>query len=161
MKKQSQPQAFFTLGIAGLFLAGFFLLITFGAATYRQAVEGQAQNNRMRVLLNYISTCLRANDHADALTVEPQGRDGVEGPVLDISDRDSGYALRIYQWQGRLVEDYAPADSPLQPQQAQVLGETRVFQVVEEHGVPYIVTDEGRAPLRLRSGGMVRCGHEE
>ncbi len=152
MKRQSQPQAFFTLGIAGLFLAGFFLLVTFGAATYRQAVEGQAANNRTRALLSTLSTSLRAHDHAGGAEVRTGEEQGVEGPVLVIRDRDSGYALRLYRWEGKLLEDYGPAEGPLWPEEAQVLGETEVFRIEESNGVPYAVTDEGKVPLLMRSG---------
>ncbi len=146
MNRKSQSQAFFTLGIAGLFLAGFFLLVTFGAATYRQAVEGQAANNRARALLGYISTCVRASDHAGGVEVQ-------KGPVLVVRDRDSGYALRIYQWDGKLVEDYAQDGAPLSPEDAQVLGETAVFEIQQQGSLLTVSTDEGQAFLRLRSGG--------
>ena len=51
------PMAFYTMGIACLFLAGFFLLVFFGARSYRDAVTGQTENNQSRVLLSYLSTC--------------------------------------------------------------------------------------------------------
>ncbi|NBK79078.1 DUF4860 domain-containing protein [bacterium D16-76] len=155
MKRERQPQAYFTIGIAGLFLAGFFLLVTFGASTYRDAVESQSQNNRMRALLSYLSTCVHANDHKGALALYPEGRDGVDGPVLAVYDRDSGYAVRLYQWKGNLVEDYAAADAPLSPEGAQVLGETGLFQVEEGDGLWRIKTDEGELLLRTRSTGEV------
>lgn len=152
MKREHKPQAFFTVCIAGLFLAGFFLLVAFGAATYRDAVESQAGNNRARALLSYLSTCLHANDHEGALGFFPEGAGGVEGPVLAIKDKDSGYAVHLYLWGGRLLEEYAPVDGELHPEDAQVLGETGVFRVEERGGILYVETDEGELPLRLRSG---------
>lgn len=161
MKRGSLSQGFFTLGIAGLFLAGFFLLVIFGAATYRDTVEGQGENNRTRALVSYLSTCLRANDREGALSWEAYTeRDGLNGALLTISDGDSGYALRIYQWEGRLLEDYGPVDAPLQPEDAQVLGETALFEIQEKDGLAYVVTDGGKVPLRLRSGLVLRCGNE-
>ena len=63
MKKNSgSPVAFYTMGIAVLFLAGFFLLVVFGAQTYRSVAAGQDQNNRSRALLSYLSTCVKAVD---------------------------------------------------------------------------------------------------
>ena len=79
---------------------------------------------------------------------------------MTIADGDSGYALRIYQWEGQLLEDYGPADGPLQPEDAQVLGETALFEIQERDGLAYVVTDGGEAPLRLRSGLVLRCGNE-
>lgn len=156
MKNSSRPQGFFTLGIAGLFLAGFFLLVTFGASTYRDAVDGQAENNRTRALLSYLRTCVKANDCAGAVRFYED--DG--GPVLVIEDEGSGYALRIYQRDGKLVEDYAPVDSALQPQGAEVMGETEVFRIEQNEELIFVTTDEGKLAIRLRSwesGG----GHEE
>ena len=161
MKRGSFSQGVFTLGIAGLFLAGFFLLVTFGAATYRETVEGQGENNRTRSLVSYLSTCLKANDRAGALSWEAcTEQDGLNGALLTIADGDSGYALRIYQWEGQLLEDYGPADGPLQPEDAQVLGETALFEIQERDGLAYVVTDGGEVPLRLRSGLVLRCGKE-
>ena len=94
MKRGSFSQGFFTLGIAG-----FFLLVTFGAATYRETVEGQGENNRTRALVSYLSTCLKANDRAGALSWEAcTEQDAMNGALFTIADGDSAYALRIYQW---------------------------------------------------------------
>ena len=101
MKRDGGLSGIYTMVVAGLFLAGFFLTVVFGAQTYRQIVAGQTRNNQARVLLSYISTCVRLNDTPGAVSVlEEEGR-----PVLSIADGDTGFALRIYQEGDRLVED--------------------------------------------------------
>ena len=62
------PMALYTMGIACLFLAGFFLVVLFGAQTYRGTVSGQMENNQSRVLLSYLTTCVKSSDSAGAVT---------------------------------------------------------------------------------------------
>lgn len=137
----------YTMGIAALFLAGFLLLVTFGAHTYRDAAGNQAENNESRALLSYLSTCVKNSDAAGEIWVTEDDY----GPVLVIGD-GSGYALHIYQKDGQLLEDYHRVGGPLFPEEAAVLGETDVFSVVTERGLMTITTDAGLVLLHLRSG---------
>lgn len=151
MKREgSSPLGLYTIGIAALFLAGFFLLVVFGAGSYRNTVSGQNDNMDSRVLLSYLSTTVKGHDSAGAVRVE----EGTEGSILILADGDTGYALRVYRSGGVLVEDYAPADAELRPGEAQSIGETAVF-TVERQGSDLLrlTTDAGQILLRLRSGG--------
>lgn len=137
------------IGIAAVFLAGFFLLVVFGAQSYKAAVAGRDANMSRRALQSYLSTTLKGFDREDAVSVV---RDGVHGDVLVIAD-GSGYALHIYREGGELLEDYAPLGSELSAERAQVIGRTESFSVVELDGAICLYTDAGRVLLRLRSGG--------
>lgn len=149
--KQSErsPLGLYTIGIAALFLAGFFLLVLFGAQTYRNAVRSQNGNYQSRSLLAYLSTCVKSGDTDGGVRV----RQSDSGPVLVVTDGDSGYALRIYQSDGKLMEEYAPVDAELHPESAQTIGRTRVFSVEERSGMLLVTTDGGRVLLDLRSEG--------
>ena len=138
----------YTMAVAGVFLAGFFLTVVFGAQTYREIAEGQSRNNEARALLSYISPCVRMNDTPGAVRVSRE-----EGePVLVIADGQSGYAIRIYRYGDSLVEDYGEADGALYPDMAQVIGETEEFRIEElENGAYAVVTDAGRVLFGLRS----------
>lgn len=150
MKKNGFQTAFFTFGAAGLFLAGFCLLVTLGAKTYRDAVTGQLQNNNIRALRGYLSTSLKQNDTAGALSFY----EDETGPVLVIADGQSGYATRIYQQEGQLLEDYAKKDAPLSPDMATAIGETETFCIERsEKGYLVVTTDAGSVILQNRSGG--------
>ena len=94
----------FAIGIAALFLAGFLLLVVFGAKTYRGTVERQRENGQLRAQLSYFSTIVKAGDAAGAVEVQQSAY----GPVFVVTD-EVGYALRVYRWEGKLVEDYAAA----------------------------------------------------
>lgn len=150
MKKSgSSPVGFYTMGVACLFLAVFFLIVIFGARTYRSIVTGQAGNNETRALLSYLATCMKANDTEGAVDVYEE--DGVT--VLSIADGSSGYGLRIYQHQNTLLEEYGRLGEALDPGSAQVIGETAVFRVEEVAGHTYAVTtDEGMVLFHARCG---------
>ena len=148
MRREGSLSGIQTMAVAGVFLAGFFLTVIFGAQTYREIADGQNRNNEARALLSYISTCVRMNDTAGAVSVSQ-----VEGePVLVIADGQSGYAIRIYRYGDSLVEDYGEAAGALYPDMAQVLGETEEFRIEELGGQTYaIITDAGRVLFGLRS----------
>ena len=148
MRRESSLSGIYTMAVAGVFLAGFFLTVIFGAQTYRGIADGQDRNNEARALLSYISTCVRMNDTAGAVSVSQ-----VEGePVLVIADGQSGYAIRIYRYGDSLVEDYGEAAGALYPDMAQVIGETEEFRIEELGDQTYaIITDAGRVLFGLRS----------
>ena len=139
---------FFTIGVAALFLAGFFLLVVFGAQSYRNTVAEQNGNMATRTLLSYLSMCIKDNDTAGSVSV----RDTEYGPALIVADGDTGYALRIYRYDGALVEDFAASDAALKPDSAEVIGATDLFAVTEmENGLLAVDTDAGRVLIRPRS----------
>ena len=151
MKKERHfSLGFYTIGVAALFLAGFFLLVVFGAQSYRNTVKGQNGNMQSRALQSYLSTTVKAYDAADAVSLpeEPE-----VGQVLALADGSSGYALRIYRKDGMLLEDYASADAALNPEEAQRLGMTERFEAEKLPGnLLKLRTDAGSVLLHLRSG---------
>ena len=139
----------YTIGIAALFLAGFLLLVVFGAQSFRNAVAVQNGNMETRAILSYLATCVKANDTAGAVSVE----DTEYGPALIVADGDTGFALRIYRFEGRLVEDFARVGAALAPEEAEVIGATDTFAIEEiGDGLLAADTDEGRVLLYVRSG---------
>ena len=150
-KENSSPLGLYTIGIAALFLAGFFLLVVFGAQSYRNTVAGQNGNMHSRALLSYLSTTVKACDERDAVSIL---EDPEYGQILCLEDGGSGYALRIYRFDGALVEDYAADGAALNPAEAQRIGETGHFAVQqEETGLLRLETDAGAVRLHLRSEG--------
>ncbi|MBR0162060.1 MAG: DUF4860 domain-containing protein [Oscillospiraceae bacterium] len=138
----------YTVGIAALFLAGFLLLVVFGAKSYRKTVSGQSGNMQSRALLSYLSTTVKACDERGAVLLR---EDAAAGPVLVLKDGNSGYALRIYCMNGQLLEDYAEEAEALRPEHAQVIGETDIFEpVLPGDGTLSVRTDSGSVFLCLR-----------
>ena len=151
MKQENRHSfGFFVIAVAALFLAGFLMLVIFGARSYRGIVESQETNMRSRELLSYLSTCVKANDTEGAVSVTESG----SGTILTVADGATGYAFRIYLRDGRLLEEYAPTDAALEPERAQEIGLTERFDAaLADNGVLTVYTDAGRVLLRLRSEG--------
>jgi len=145
---EKNPIGFYTVGIVGLFLAGFFLLVILGAGSYRGTVTAQSGNMEQRALLAYVATAVKSHDTAGAVRAE----DGAYGQTLVIADGDSGYALRIYRYEGQLVEEFAAETAPLSPADAQAIAPTEVFRIEGPTGGRLAVeTDAGRVVVQLRS----------
>lgn len=157
-EKSGSLVSIFTMGVAGLFLAGFFLLVVFGAQAYRGIAAGQAKDNQTRALLSYLSTCVKTGDTKGAVSLLD-----VDGsPALLVADGDSGYGIYIYQREGRLLEEYAQVGGGIDPSSAQVIGDTDVFQVEEQkEGTFLITTDAGRVLFHVRSEGAAKEAADE
>lgn len=151
-RTRSSPLGLYVIGIAALFLAGFLMLVIFGAQTYRNTVRVQNGNSETRATLSYISATVRAYDTADAVDLsQAQLPDGSASQVLTLADGDTGYALRVYAWQGHLMEEYARADAEITPSASNVIGETQTFEAVKDGNLLRVKTDEGNVLLHLRA----------
>ncbi len=142
------PILLLSVGLAALFLLGFLLLVNFGARSYSNVVDSQYDNMDNRALGAYLAASVKANDSAGALRVD----DSEYGNVLVVTDAESGYALRYYLYNGQLAEDFARIGSPLDPENAQMIGPTGTISVEFEEGLLTVTTDAGRTLLYLRSG---------
>ena len=151
MKQSSRsPLGYYTIGMAALFLAGFFLLVVFGAQSYRGTVNSQNVNNQNRALLSYFETCISSGDHGGNVYVE----DSAYGQVLVIPDGSSGYGLRVYCHNGELLDEYAKLANDLTPDMDSVIAQTSVFQVeMPRENLLRITTDAGSMLVTLRSEG--------
>ena len=146
---RKNPTLFLSVGVMALFLAGFLLLVVFGARSYRDVVDSQYGNMDERALTAYLSASVKANDSSGAVSVE----DSEFGQVLVVNDGRTGYALRYYRYNGQLAEDFARIGAPLDPDSAQLIAPTERFSVERGEGDLLIVTtDAGRAVLHVRSG---------
>ena len=142
------PILLLSVGLASLCLLVFLLLVTFGARSYRNVVDSQYDNMDGRALGAYLAASIKANDSAGALRVDHSEY----GNVLVVTDAESGYALRYYLYNGQLAEDLARIGSPLDPEDAQMIGPTGTFSVEYVEGLLTVTTDAGRTLLYSRSG---------
>jgi hypothetical protein len=149
---RSSPLGLYVIGIAALFLAGFLMLVIFGAQTYRNTVSVQNGNNETRATLSYISATVRAYDTTGAVEVtEAKLADGTATQVLALADGNTGYAVRIYTAGGNLMEEYARTDAALTPSASNVIGATQTFEAIREGDILRVRTDEGSVLLHLRA----------
>lgn len=136
-----------------LFLAGFLLLVVFGAKTYKGSVDSQAADDQNRALMGYFATCVSANDNNGAVYIS----EGEYGHVLEIPDQNTGYGLRIYCFEGQLMEAYMNLDGQIVPENDICIGKTQTFNLefIKDDTLK-ITTDEGSVIIRMRSEGSGR-----
>lgn len=145
-KRHSNTAGVSAMALFVLMLGVVLAVVGFGGEVYRALTESQGRNNAARAALRYVSARLRAGDAAGAVTVEQ----GPEGPALILAE--PGYETRIYLYQGTLMEEYAAADTPLDPAAAQVVARTDTFEVTAEGRLYTITTGEGTVRVWLHSG---------
>lgn len=132
-----------TLTIAVLFIV-ILLLVVFSAASYQHATDVQNANNNERALLSYVTSCVEGNGLNE---VEKKDFDGMPG--VSISTAESDFERRIYMSDGRLLEEYAEKTGDVHPDDALVIGETKVFEVADVgDGLISIKTDAGVSYVR-------------
>lgn len=137
----------FTIVVAALFLAGFLTLVIFGAKTYKYAVENQKASNELRAQLSYISTVVKSFDTEGAVNV----LDTEYGQALSVSD-GTGFSVKIYSYGGKLLEEYTEEGAELSPDNAEKIGNTEKFEIIEDgSGTLIINTDAGELRLSPRS----------
>ncbi len=131
-------------------MAGFLLLVVFGARSYRNTVESRTENMEMRALSSYFWTILKANDQRDAVEIT----DSEYGYLLSIHDRENDSVIRIYGYDGCLMEEYSSPDLELTPEDSEEIGKTQVFSAeFAAEDLLRITTDEGTVLVTLRAGG--------
>lgn len=141
----------FAMLLFGLLLACVLGLVQLGSGLYKALALGQQSNDAARSSLRYLSTRVRGADRLDALRLA-EGPEGV-ALILAEGEEEGGYETRIYLYQGSLLEDYAPAGSPLAPQEARPVASTSCFEAqLSEPGLLRLTTGEGTAWVAMRSG---------
>ncbi len=138
--------AVFAVGVAGLFLVGFLLLVVLGARSYHLTAASQRENDALRTQLSYLSAIVKQNDMKDSISVQDDAR---YGTVLCLED-GWGYAVRVYRCGDNLIEDYAASGAPLEPEGGQTIGVTQTFCVSLQNGLLLVQLDEGEVVLQLR-----------
>lgn len=148
----SRPSALPALALYAMLLACVFGLVVLGGGLYSRLAESQARNSRLRGEISYLYSRVRAADSAGGVAIGQ----GPEGPSLELTDPAApAYLTRIYLYQGSLVEEYAEAGSPLQPDQALAIAASDTFQPALEGSLLTIQTGQGqlRVALRTTQGG--------
>ena len=136
-----------------ILLAVFFVVLmtglAAGVAMYQAVANNQIDTNQARMQAGLLASNVRANDTAMALgTGEgPEGRSLV---LCETYGSDS-YEMRIYLYQGQIVQEYSVAGSEYTPARAQPLIESTTFDF-ELHGNLLVLhTDQGATNIALRS----------
>lgn len=137
-----------------ILLAVFFIVLmtglAVGVAMYQTVANNQLDTNAARMQAGLLASNVRVNDTANAVGVG----NGPEGRALVLTERTddgSAYEMRIYLYQGNIVQEYSVAGSAYTPERAQPLIASTAFDF-ELHGNLLVIrTDQGATNVALRS----------
>ena len=119
-------QGVFVFLLLALFAMMSVLLVLFGAQMYRGIAERMEQNNDDRVLFSYVRSMVRAEDSYDAVRVEDHGGMKTLGLYENIDGTD--YVTWIYEYEGKLLEQFTRADSAMMPDHGVEIMDITEFQ---------------------------------
>lgn len=139
----------FALALFVLFIVFLLVAIAVGTRIYGGLAQNQSQLGDQRLATTLIANDLRANDAWGSVRVA----EGPEGPALELSQtyETGGYVTRIYQSEGKILQEYALADSPYDPLNAVELVASERFDVDVDEDLVTVSTDEGTVKMCLRS----------
>ena len=137
----------YTLAIALIFLAGFMLLVVFGARSFLAVSHSRQNGMNGRMLFSYIETLVRSSDSEDCLEI----RETSFGDAIVITD-PTGYEFRIFHTDGAVYEQYCSPSIEMSTEDAQRIAFTGTFEPdLSEDGLLTVLTDSGRILVKLRS----------
>jgi hypothetical protein len=93
-----------------LFGATSFMVVSAGGGSYQRVMDKRAVSGDLRVALSYLTTQLRQNDEAGAVSLRPDPSGGDMLVFTQTFDGES-YETRVYLADGRLMEATVAADA--------------------------------------------------
>lgn len=135
-------------------LAFFFIVLMTGLVAgvmmYRSVAGDRVDTGAARMQSGLLASNIRANDMSGALGVG----EGPEGRSLVMMKRDvdgGRYEVRVYLYQGNVVQEVAAAGAAYAPERAQKLFESGAFDFSLDGSLLSIRTDQGTTNVALRS----------
>ena len=143
--KKSIGEILSALTIAVLFLV-ILLLVVFAARSYQHGADSQYENDAQRIVCAYVATAVKDHNGDEVTPTEFDGYPGVS-----IEDGDPGFTHKIYLADGTLMEEYSKADAPVDPETANKIGETSLFEISYiSDDLLEIKTDRGASYVNVR-----------
>lgn len=158
MKHQIKgTKSYFTIGLFALLVLATLALVLVGSRVYGLLVSGQNANSTNRIVKAYLSSQIRAADreHGVSFANGPEGQALVLREVLETGT----YEVRIYLYEGNLMEEYAIAGTDFTPIRANIVAKTNQFDIENpEPNLLKIITGEGEIYMSLRSDNGILGG---
>lgn len=101
----------------GLLILALLLLTVAGARLYDQALASHKGQSRQRGALSYIQSQAALCQGAGQIRLEA----GPEGPMLCLSEPDSDYETRIYQYAATLRTEFSRREQPVTPENSEAV----------------------------------------
>lgn len=151
---QHSMQGVFVFVLLGLFAVMSTLMVLLGAQMYRNTVDHATQNNEGRVLGAYVRSMIRAEDAAEAVSVEEY--DGVKALALRETIDDEEYVTWLYSYEGQLYEQFTGADRDFSPVSGTAICPAERFEPSIEGGLLTVnMVDGAGEPCAVQVG--LRC----
>lgn len=142
------PDGVFSMGLFMVFIIVVLVALLAGTRIYSRLDRQQTTIDDTRVGMGLLVNYVRATDATDSVG----SGSGPEGDALVLMEhlRSGTYETRIYLYQGRIVEEYAPAGKPYAPDRATEIMTSGTFSFDLEGGLLTITTDAGSTEVALR-----------
>ena len=139
----------FTVALMAVFFIVLMTGLATGVAMYQAVANNQIDTNNARMQASLIASNVHSNDVARSIGMS-QGPEGKSLVLSETIDSET-YEMRIYLYQGEIVQEYSVAGSEYTPARAQPLFESSTFDF-EQHGSLLVIkTDQGATNVALRS----------
>lgn len=139
----------FTIALLAVFFVVLMTGLAAGVSMYQAVANNQIDTNRARMQAGLLASNVHANDSANAIGTG-QGPEGRALVLTEGSGADA-YEMRIYLYQGQIVQEYSVAGAEYTPERAQPLMDSTSFDF-EQHGNLLVIrTDQGATNVALRS----------
>lgn len=146
----------FTVALLAVFFVVLMTGLVTGALVFRAVSTAKADADELHMQTGLLANTVRMNDAADSVR---RGQ-GPEGDALVLAERigDGSYETRIYLYEGAIVQEYALADRPYSPAEAQPLVTSDAFAFAMDGNKLTVVTDKGAFSVSLRSAQDAQGG---
>ena len=148
-------QGLFVFVLLALFAMMSVMLVLFGAQMYRGVVDRMDSNNSRRVLYSYVRSMVRSEDAVDSVRVEETG--GVTALGLHEMIDDTEYVTWLYEYEGKLYEQFTRAGSELVPDHGVEIIEIKEFTPVLEDNLLTVEMTEPNGEVVIVDTA-IRCG---
>ena len=140
----------FTVVLLAVFFVVLMTGLAAGVAMYQAVANNQIDTNAARMQAGLLASNVHVNDTANAIGTG----NGPEGRALVLTghaaDGDA-YEMRIYLYQGNIVQEYSIAGSAYTPERAQPLIASSTFDFELHGNLLILFTDQGATNIALRS----------
>ena len=139
----------FTIALLTVFFVVLMTGLAAGVSMYQAVANNQMDTNQARMQAGLLASSVHANDVADSIG----SGEGPEGRSLVLfQGTDSGsYEMRIYLYQGYIVQEYSVSGAEYTPARAQPLIRSSSFDFEQHGNLLVIFTDQGATNVALRS----------
>lgn len=149
-QKKGRNSRVFTVVLLAVFFIVLMAGLAVGVAMYQAVANNQLETNAARMQAGLLASNVHVNDVANAVGTG----NGPEGRALVLSERagDGGaYEMRIYLYEGNVVQEYSLAGAAYTPERAQPLISSSSFDFALHGNLLVIFTDQGATNITLRS----------